>query len=153
MDCALSPGRLLRGIVKTHGAPVIKMRTLDRYIIRETFGPFALALGLFTFVLAIRPVLDNAEVLLAKGVPVPTVGFLLLTLLPQALGITLPMAFLAGMLMAFGRMSGDRETVAIRACGVSPLRLLRPVLMVAAAAALLTLYVMIDLVPNSNQKF
>jgi lipopolysaccharide export system permease protein len=129
------------------------MRTLDRYLIRESIGPFLLALGLFTFVLAVRPVLDVAEGLLAKGVPLPTVGFLLLTLLPQALGITLPMAFLAGTLMAFGRLSGDRETVAILACGVNPLRLLRPVLITGVSAALVTLYVMVDLVPNSNQKF
>jgi len=129
------------------------MRTLDRYLIRESIGPFLLALGLFTFVLAVRPVLDVAEGLLAKGVPAPTVGFLLLTLLPQALGITLPMAFLAGTLMAFGRLSGDRETVAILACGVNPLRLLRPVLITGVSAALVTLYVMVDLVPNSNQKF
>src|SRR5262245_22577467 len=129
------------------------MRTLDRYLIRETLGPFGLALGLFTFVLAVRPVLDQAQLLLSKGVPVPTVGFLLLTLLPQALGITLPMAFLAGLLMAFGRLSGDRETVALLACGVNPLRLLRPALIMGVLAAGVTAYVMIDLLPDSNQKF
>src|SRR5258708_4359494 len=129
------------------------MRTLDRYLIRESIGPFLLALGVFTFVLQIRPMLEYAQFLLAKGVPVPTVGFLLLTLLPQALGITLPMAFLAGLLMAFGRLSGDRETVALLACGVNPVRLLRPVLMMAVAVGALTMYVMIDLVPDSNQKF
>ena len=91
-------------------------------------APFLLALGVFTFVLAVRPMLDRAESLLAKGVPVGTVGFLLTLLLPQALGVTLPMAFLAGLLMAFGRLSGDRETVALLACGVNPLRLLRPAL-------------------------
>lgn len=129
------------------------MRTLDRYLVREFVGPFFLALGVFTFVLAVRPMLERAELLLTKGVPVETVGFLLTLLLPQALGITLPMAFLAGLLMAFGRLSGDRETVALLACGVNPLRLLRPALMLAFAAAGVTAYVMIDLLPDSNQKF
>src|SRR5262245_27380232 len=129
------------------------MRTLDRYLIRETLGPFGLALGLFTFVLAVRPVLDQAQLLLSKGVPVPTVGFLLTLLLPQALGVTLPMAFLAGLLMALGRLSGDRETVALLACGVNPLRLLRPALVLALVGAGMTLYVMLDLLPDSNQRF
>jgi LPS export ABC transporter permease LptG/LPS export ABC transporter permease LptF len=129
------------------------MRTLDRYVIRETVGPFLLALSVFTFVLAVRPMLDRAESLLAKGVPVGTVGFLLTLLLPQALGVTLPMAFLAGLLMAFGRLSGDRETVALLACGVNPLRLLRPALILALVGAGITLYVMVDLLPDSNQKF
>src|ERR1700674_1820856 len=100
------------------------MRTIDRYVIREALTPFLLALAVFTFVLAVRPMLDHAEQLLSKGVPIPTVGFLLMTLLPQALGLTIPMAFLTGLLMAFGRLSADREGVALLACGVSPLSLL-----------------------------
>ncbi len=43
------------------------------------------------------------------------------------------MAFLTGLLMALGRLSGDREAVALLACGVSPLRLLRPVLLMGVA--------------------
>ena len=53
---------------------------------------------------------------------------MLLTLIPQALGLTIPMALLVGLLIGLGRMSGDREAVALLACGVSPYRLLRPVL-------------------------
>ena len=46
------------------------------------------------------------------GVPVGTVAYLLVNLLPQALGITLPMAFLIGLLIGLGKLSADRETVA-----------------------------------------
>ena len=129
------------------------MRTLDRYVIRETLPPFCLALVLFTFVVAVQPMLLQAQGLLAKGVPIPTVGLLLGLLLPSGLGVTIPMAFLSGLLMALGRLSGDREGVALLACGVSPLRLLRPVLLMAVVAMGLTLYVMIDLLPDGNQKY
>lgn len=129
------------------------MKLLDRYVIRETITPFLLALGVFTFVLAVNPMLDEAKNLLAKGVPVGTVGFLLLTLLPQALGVTLPMAFLTGLLMALGRLSGDRESVALLSCGVSPLRLLRPVLVMALIAGGLTMYVLMRAKPDANQAF
>jgi LPS export ABC transporter permease LptG/LPS export ABC transporter permease LptF len=127
--------------------------TIDRYVIRETIGPFCLALGIFTFVLAVRPMLNYSESLLSKGVPAQTVGFLLMLLLPSALGLTLPMAFLSALMMAFGRLSGDRETVALLACGVNPIRLLRPALFMGLVAALMTGYVMIELLPDSNQKF
>src|SRR4029450_2831436 len=73
--------------------------TLDRYLIRQTIAPFFLALGIFTFVLAVLPMLDTAKLLLAKGVSLPTVGLLLLTLLPSALSLTIPMSFLTGVLM------------------------------------------------------
>jgi LPS export ABC transporter permease LptG/LPS export ABC transporter permease LptF len=129
------------------------MKTLDRYLIRETIGPFALALALFTFLLWVQPMLKTAEVLIAKGAPMETIAYLLVTLLPQALGVTVPMAFLAGVVMALGRFSADREAVAMMACGVSPVRLIRPVLILGSLAAAATLYVLIWLMPDANQSF
>ena len=58
------------------------------------------------------------------------------------------MAFLTGLLMALGRLSGDREAVALLACGVSPLRLLRPVLILGVVVGLVDLYVMVKRGPG-----
>jgi LPS export ABC transporter permease LptG/LPS export ABC transporter permease LptF len=129
------------------------VRTLDRYLIREIVPPFLIALGVYTFILDVMPLLDAASEFLAKGVPPATIARLLLLLLPQALGLTIPMAFLTGLLMALGRISGDREAMAMLACGVSPMRLLRPALVAAAGAGLLTLYVMVWLLPDCNQRY
>lgn len=129
------------------------MKTLDRYIVREIVPPFVMTLGVLTFLLAVKPMLEQAQLLLARGASLSTVGFLLLTLLPQALGVTIPMAFLTGLLMALGRLSGDREAVALLACGVSPLRILRPVLLLALVAGGVDCYLLTKLVPDSNQKF
>ncbi|MDQ3069759.1 MAG: LptF/LptG family permease [Acidobacteriota bacterium] len=129
------------------------MRILDRYIVRETLGPFLMALGIFTFLLAVRPVMEESERLLAKSVPPQTIGVLLVYLIPQALGITIPMALLAGLLMAFGRLSADRESVAFLACGVSYTRLLRPVVILATLAAAATLWVMVEAIPTGNRRW
>jgi lipopolysaccharide export system permease protein len=129
------------------------VRTIDRYLIRQILPPFFLALSVCTFVLLMGPMLEKAELLLSKGVPIPTVGFLLLTLVPQGLGVAIPIATLAGILIGLGRMSADREVVALLACGVSPVRLLRPVLMFAAAVAAVDLFVMTSLIADANQTF
>jgi LPS export ABC transporter permease LptG/LPS export ABC transporter permease LptF len=129
------------------------VRLIDRYIIREVLTPCLFALGMFTFVFGVQPALSNAQNLLAKGVDLSTVAFLLMTLLPQALGLSLPMAFLAGLLMGLGRLSGDREAVALLACGVSPARILRPVLLLALVAGGLDMYVLMQLIPDANQAF
>jgi LPS export ABC transporter permease LptG len=63
------------------------------------------------------------------------------------------MALLVGLLIGLGRMSGDREAVALLACGVSPYRLMRPVLLLATVAALAHVYVMIWAIPDANQTF
>lgn len=129
------------------------LRTIDRYVIREIIPPFLLSLLIFTFILEIPPVMRHLETLVAKGVTWQIALQIILTLIPQALGVTIPMALLTGILIGLGRLSSDRETVALLACGVSPYRLLRPVLLLALLAAGATLYVLMEAIPNANQAF
>lgn len=128
-------------------------RILDRYIIRETLAPFALTLLILTFVLQIPTIMEVAEKLLTKGVNLPTIGRILLTLLPMSVAITIPVALLVGLLMALGRLSGDREAVAMQACGVSLYRMCRPVLLLALVAAGATAWVMIEALPRGNRSY
>ena len=127
--------------------------TLDRYVIREILPPMLLALLIFTFLLTLPPFMDHAENLLAKGVGGATIARIIWTLVPQSLGLTIPMALLVGILIGLGRLSSDRESVALLACGVSPYRLLRPIGAVSAAAAAVTLYVMVVAIPEANRTF
>ena len=68
---------------------------------------------------------------LQRRVPLWVVGRLVVTLLPFSLALTIPMSVLLALLVAFGRLSADREFVALQACGVSLYRLFRPVALVA----------------------
>ena len=129
------------------------LRTLDRYVIREVIPPFLLSLLVFTFILEVPPVMQQLETLVSKGVSWQIAGRIILLLIPQGLGLTIPMALLTGLLIGLGRLSSDRETVALLACGVSPYRLLRPVFLMATVAAAATLYVMVEAIPDANQKF
>ena len=129
------------------------LRILDRYVIREVLAPFGLALSLFTFILLVDPLMKEAQRLIEKGVGAVTILRILATLLPQALGITIPVALLVGLLIGLGRLSADREAVALQACGVSLTRLLRPVAACAVAACLATGYVMIWAMPAGNQHY
>ena len=128
-------------------------RILDRYTLREILPPFILALLVFTFMLMMGPIDRSAQQLLAKGVSVPVILRMLVLLTPQALAITIPMAFLLGMLVAFGRLSGDSEWVAMQACGVTLLRMLRPVMTLAVLSWAATQWILVDSVPRSNQAF
>lgn len=128
-------------------------KTIDRYLVREILLPFVISLTVLTFILEIPPILVQAEDFIAKGVEWSMVARVLLTLLPQALGLTIPMSVLLGILIGFGRLSADREFVAIQACGVSLMRLARPVLLVAGLATAATAYEMIVALPNANQTF
>jgi len=129
------------------------VRTIDRYVTREVTPPFLLALLILTFLLVLPPVMEHLEKLLAKGVSWTTAGRIIWTAVPQAAGLTIPMSLLVGLLVGLGRLSADRESVALLACGVSPYRLLRPVAMLGVGAGLATLYVMLVSIPDANQTF
>jgi LPS export ABC transporter permease LptG/LPS export ABC transporter permease LptF len=129
------------------------LRILDRYVLRELMAPFGLSLLLLTFALEIPPILQHGEALIAEGASWDVVVRVLATLVPQALGITIPMALLVAILITLGRLSGDREIVAMEACGVSIGRLLRPLVLFGLVATAATTYVMIVALPAANQAF
>jgi LPS export ABC transporter permease LptG/LPS export ABC transporter permease LptF len=126
---------------------------LDRYVIREVLLPFAIALLVFTFILIVPSMMQYAEAFIAKGVSTTVVLRAMATLLPSSLALSIPSALLIGLLIAFGRLSGDREFVAMQACGVSVARLLWPVGIIAAIGWATTSYVMIEALPDANQAF
>src|SRR5262245_2327240 len=129
------------------------MRILDRYVMRQVLMPFTLGLLVFTFLFIIPELMKYAESYISKGAPTLVIVRLVIALVPMALGLTIPMSLLLGLLVAFGRLSADREFVAMQACGVSPLRLMRPVGVLAVAGCLATGYVMLVAVPDANQTF
>jgi LPS export ABC transporter permease LptF/LPS export ABC transporter permease LptG len=131
----------------------VRPRIIDRYLIREIVPPFLLALLVFTFVMIIPFIIDLAEQMIAKGVPAGTILRLAGTLLPSALALTIPIALLIGLLVGLGRLSSDREFVVMMACGISPYRLLQPILVFAVVCWGLTSWVMLEAMPDGNQAF
>lgn len=114
------------------------MRLITRSVLREIVPAFLLGLSAYTFLLLLRSLVQISEMVVRRGVPGGVVFELLVLTLPQVLVLTIPMAFLFGILIGVGRLSGDSEIVALRASGVSRGMLFRPV---ALAGAVLTLLV------------
>lgn len=129
------------------------MKILDRYVIREVLLPLAIALLVFTFILIVPSMMQYAEAFIAKGVPTTVVLRAMATLLPSSLALSIPSALLIALLIAFGRLSADREFVAMQACGVSVARLLWPVGVLSVIGWATTSYVMIEALPDANQAF
>ena len=107
-------------------------KTLRRYVLVEIAGAFFAGVALFTFVLFVERVLDLVDLVIGRGVPGVLVARLFASILPAFLEITLPMALLLGVVMAFARMSRDGELAALRAAGID----LRSLVAVPMAAGL-----------------
>ena len=112
------------------------MRILRTHILRELLQPTGMSLMLFTFILMVGNLLKLADLLVNKGVPVGAVFQMFLLLVPTLLSYTVPIAVLTGTLLAFGKLSGDREILAMRASGVSLWSIAAPVLTVGMILSL-----------------
>ena len=100
-----------------------------------------MGVALLTFALVTGKLLKLTDMVVNHGVSVAEVMGLMAFIMPAFLELTFPMAVLLGVLLGFGRMSGDREMIAARACGVSLYRIAIPVMMVA-----FVVYAVIELV-------
>lgn len=121
-------------------AHMVLRKLLDRYIFSELLSPFGLSLGTLCFVMLTKELLRLVELLVSKGVGLWAVLKVFAHLLPSFLVLTLPIAGIIASITAFGRLSLDKELVAMRAAGLSLLRLTRPVLLFALLVFGLTLW-------------
>ncbi len=120
-------------------------RLIDRYVYRELIPPFAIGVAVFTFFVLIDRIYQLTNLVITKNVPFSLVVGLLSFMLPTFLSMTLPLALLVAVLLVTGRLAGDLEVTALKAAGVSPLRLFRPFVvggvLVGLAVGWLTVYV------------
>jgi lipopolysaccharide export system permease protein len=119
-------------------------KIIHRYIFREVLTPFLLGLSVFTFILLIARLLKLIELVVNRGLPPTQILRLLAFLMPAFLELTVPMAMLLAILIAFGRLSADAEMVAMRSSGLSIYQLVAPViifvLMTTCITAALSMY-------------
>ncbi|MBT0654246.1 LPS export ABC transporter permease LptF [Geomobilimonas luticola] len=127
--------------------------TLYRYLFREISVPFLLGMTTFTSVLLMGRLLKLADMVVAKGVPFSDVLWMVVYLLPYFCLVTIPMAVLLAVLLAFGRLSADSEVTAMKACGISLYGLLPPVIAFALFAYIATTLVTLYGIPWGNTSF
>lgn len=111
---------------------------IHRYIIREILSPTLLCIMIFTMVMVMGRAVKLVGLIINKGVSPADILVLLATLLPTFFSISLPLAFLMGIMIGLGRMSADSETVALKSTGIGLARISMPVFALAFIFALLT---------------
>lgn len=130
------------------------MRILDRHVLTETAVAGGVASGAFIFVLAAGNVLSQVANAIASGRVTAFEGLELVgLLLPGLIPYVLPMGMLTGVLMTFGRMGAQHELTAMKAGGLSLLRIAAPALWLAAALALCAAWINLEVATRSNDEY
>lgn len=126
---------------------------IHRYVLKEISAPTILSLLIFTFVLLMGRIPGIAELVINKGIPAPEILKLLAYLLPTFFNVTVPLSFLLGILLAFGRLSAESEYIALKASGISLYHLVRPVVALAVLFVIMTGWISIAVEPASKSAF
>ncbi|UCC24214.1 MAG: LptF/LptG family permease [Gemmatimonadales bacterium] len=128
------------------------MNILTRHLIRAHTGPFLFAVSALTGLLFLNAVAREMEKLAGKGLPWDVLAEFLVLSLPHTVALTLPMAVLVAVLYAFSEMAASNEITAMRAGGISPAKIMRPLLLMGALVASAMLYFNDQVLPESNHR-
>ena len=123
---------------------------LNRYLLLEVSGPTLVGFLAYTGFMAVRGLVQFSELLVQSEQPFVEAGLVVALSLPHIVVLTLPIAFLLGLLIGIGRLSADSELTALRASGIDLVVLYRPIGLLAVVIGAATLALMLAVVPRTN---
>lgn len=129
------------------------VKIIHKYILKEFFESFFFGLLVFSIILLLDQIFQLVDLIISKGVPVATVGKLFALMIPNILTLTVPMAVLLAILLAYGRLSEDNEVTAMRSSGFGYFSFTGPVLVTVLAMSVMLVYFNMNLTPVSNREF
>jgi lipopolysaccharide export system permease protein len=122
------------------------------YIFKEIVLLTAAVIGVLTFLLLSVKVVQVVQMIMYTDLPMwITVKFVLLAL-PLTLTITIPAGLLAGVMIAFGRMSSDRELLALKASGIGLAPIVAPVVIMAFLLSGVDFWLIATVVPECQKE-
>ncbi len=123
-----------------------------RYVIREHVAPFFLAFSVIMFVLVLKLMLDLADVVISKSIPLMILAKLFVYNLAWMVALVVPMSVLVASVMAFGRLGSSGEIVAMKSAGISMYRIVAPLLLLAALLTAGMIWFNNEVLPQANYR-
>ncbi len=125
------------------------MKRLDRFILKSFVGPFVAILLVVVFILMMQFLWLYIDELVGKGLGFKVIAEFMMwgsfTILPLAL----PLSTLLASMMTLGSMTENNELMAIKAAGISLIRVMAPLTIVSAVIAVGAFFAGNNLVPKA----
>ncbi len=128
------------------------MKLLDRYVLREFLGYLVLGLSGFIVIFIVVDIFEKIDVFLDHRASLDLIARFYLFRAPEVVVQVLPVALLLATFLALGQLNKFGELTAMRASGLSLLRILTPVLAIAAVASVVALMLSEIVVPRANRE-
>ena len=123
---------------------------LDQYLVRNFLAPFMLCLLAIIAIKITMDLLDSANDFLKANFTPLMVGQFYLRQIPEILVMIMDAAVLLATLYTLSAMSRRNEIISMLGAGLSLVRILRPLLVIGAAAALIVLAMNYEWAPSAQ---
>jgi lipopolysaccharide export system permease protein len=126
---------------------------LNRYMLRQCLSVMIFVTGALTAAVWLAQSLRLVDLIVNRGLSAEIFLYLAILILPRFLDIVLPIGAFIAVLFVFNRLVTESELVVMRAAGLSPLSLAKPVLELAGIAFLFLMLLSLYFLPVSNREF
>lgn len=126
--------------------------SLQLDVLRRHLGPFIFCFFTVMFILLMQFLILYIDLLVGKGLPFGIIIELIITNLASMVVLAVPMAVLVSCLMAFGKVTELNELTAIRAAGINPFHVIKPVLITGVLLSVFLMWFSNYVLPDANQR-
>jgi lipopolysaccharide export system permease protein len=129
------------------------MKRIYSYLIERFIGPFVLTFFVCIFILLMQFLWKYLDDLVGKGletsVIIELMSYAALSLVPMAL----PLSVLMASIITFGNLGERFELFAIKASGVSLLKIMKPLIILNLFVTVLAFFISNEIIPVTNSRF
>ncbi len=129
------------------------MNRLNRYILWQCLSMMVFVTVALSAAVWLAQSLRLIDLIVNRGLSIELFLYLALLILPRFLDIVVPIGAFIAVLFVFNRLTSESELVVMRAAGLGPLALARPVFILAGGGFLVLLSMSAYFLPASNREF
>lgn len=130
---------------------MMKLKIIDKYLIKQFISTLFFALISFTLIFVILDMMENLDDFIDESVNSNIVLQYYIVFIPEIIRLILPISILLATLFTSGKMANLNELTAIKAGGISLYRFMLPFLIVTFFISLINIYFSGYIVPHANK--
>lgn len=129
----------------------MKLKILDKYLIKQFLQTVVFGLLAFTFIFIVIDAMENLDDFIDQNVPALKILHYYFVFAPEMIKLMTPVAVLFSALFTAGKAANLSELTAIKASGVSLYRFMAPFILTTFFITLISIYFGGYVVPSANQ--
>ncbi|MCA1802340.1 MAG: LptF/LptG family permease [Rhodothermaceae bacterium] len=129
-----------------------RLSSIQLEVLKRHAGPFVFCFSIIMFLLLLQFLVLHLDKIVGKDIPFTVIIELISVNLAYMVVMAVPMSILVACLMTFGSFAETNELAALKAAGISPFSVIKPVLFVAILFSVFLTWFSNDVLPEANYR-